>query len=152
MGCISHSGENNQVSRLSIACTMQSIIANIVWPCCDWFLIRPESHQADQGGATPLFVAAQNGHVDNVEVLLKHGAAVDKAHPPPIHAKNREDSTYFVQFLRPLGPHPLAPKYKNLRNVIIWQFLFYSLYLYRFGSFRTVRGHGTWHLWRTKRQ
>ena len=34
---------------------------------------------APQNGATPLFVAAFNGHVDVVKALLEHGADADKA-------------------------------------------------------------------------
>ena len=40
---------------------------------------RSDAAKAKNDGATPLFMAAQNGHAACAEVLLKHGAAVDKA-------------------------------------------------------------------------
>ena len=33
----------------------------------------------EQGGVTPTYVAAQNGHVACIEVLARHGADVNKA-------------------------------------------------------------------------
>ena len=35
--------------------------------------------KARNDGATPLFIASQNGHVDVVSVLLEQGADIDKA-------------------------------------------------------------------------
>ena len=33
----------------------------------------------DQDGATPTYIAAQNGHVEALELLCKHGADVNKS-------------------------------------------------------------------------
>ena len=104
---------------------------------CDWFLICADSHQANSQGGTPLCMAAQNGHADSVETLLKHGAAVDQAHP---HAHNhllrfpshpqfpmptfQKSNSLFASysFSDPqANAHPPS-KDNELRNLAFWQF------------------------------
>ena len=39
-----------------------------------------------QDGATPTFTAAQEGHVECIEVLARHGADVDQAIPVSVES------------------------------------------------------------------
>jgi ankyrin repeat protein len=75
-GFCAHNGTNMLVTVSS--CTLHVTFGCL--PACPFSLVDPSIHLLGQeGGASPLYMASEGGHVDTVSALLDLGADVHKA-------------------------------------------------------------------------
>ena len=82
-------------------------------------------------GATPLFMASQNGHHLVVEALLQHGAAVDKATTDygttPLSIASSNGKLYVVKLLRyftkPTSEHSVTIAMLMLKELVVYHHL-----------------------------